>query len=224
MGVGRRPPARSPYSPPPLAGEDGWGAAFAPAEAAAEPRGDVRRAERPSPSLSRPAGEGLLRSAVASFYSPARSLPLFPSPACGGGWVGGRFRGSGSGGGAPRRRPSRRGTLTQPLPPSGRGAFMGARLPPFPLPRLRGRTGGGPLSRQRKRRRSPGRRPSRRETLTQPLPPSGRGVFVAKGERGRRAGAGLHGGGAPAPVRRPAARRWMSSSTASVSLSASMFE
>ena len=50
------------------------------------------------------------------------------------------------------------------------------------LPRLRGRPGGGPLSRQRKRRAKPRQRsvarrgPSRGEARPRPLPPSGRGV------------------------------------------------
>ena len=103
------------------------------------------------------------------------------------------------------------------IPPPSRAASI-------PLPRLRGRTGGGPLSRQRKRRAKPrqaaaragggrkagkqrhriplsplagrgrvrgpavrpaGEAPSggraSRGTLTQPLPPGGRGVFTGAG-------------------------------------------
>ena len=41
-----------------------------------------------------------------------------------------------------------------------------------PLSRLRGRPGGGPLARQRKRQAKPGKGPSRREARPQPLPPS----------------------------------------------------
>ena len=125
-----------------------------------------------------------------SAFAAACPLPpaAFPSPACGGGWVGGRFRASGSGGGASWRGPSRRETLTRPLPPSGRGVFVGERPPAsaarcrpppsLPLPRLRGRTGGGPLSRQRKRRRSPAERSRHAEGPSPNLSRPAGGVFM----------------------------------------------
>ena len=59
------------YSPPPLAGEDGWGAACGHPSIRLLMRGSgsggrspatVRHAEGPSPNLSRPAGEGFSRT------------------------------------------------------------------------------------------------------------------------------------------------------------------
>ncbi len=89
---------------------------------------------------------------------PENSSPACPgsrSGACGGGRVGARFRASGSGG----RSPAEIRRAERPSPnlsrPAGEGflrEFVHARSPPsLPLSRLRGRSGGGPLPRQRKR-------------------------------------------------------------------------
>ena len=173
-------------SPPPLAGEAGWGTATA----------------RPGPSPVAPqappaGGRGAMEPPP---------VHLLPSPACGGGRVGDSDRAARS-----KSRP-RRKTLPQPLPQAGgeqwgrrrrtssppplageagwgtataqpgpspvRAARLSpnpfpqtggkARKPPpahfLPSPRLRGRSGGG------RRPRSPAQVPPRRKTLPQPLP------------------------------------------------------
>ena len=68
----------------------------------------------------------------------------------------------------PRPRPPARAKRAQNRDP----APNWRRCWPQGSSRLRGRPGGGPLSRQRKRRAKPGKGPSRREALPQPLPPS----------------------------------------------------